>query len=267
MPAIPSIADHIIAELATAIAGAATHDELTQTFRLPPAEIGVSKPRRLRAFMIGLQQRDNAANGVLDLVSRILAPVRFRNKEDDRREVCESVNTVLAFIGAQVDEQGRIVPCIQARTISDAQRTALAMRQQLTERRVHHDVLRYCDAELIANNDFHAVLEATKSIAEKVRAKSGLREDGSELFTTAFLGKAPRLAINSLQTPTEQSEQRGFGNLLIGMAGMYRNVTAHAARAMWPMDGDDSLDVLTMASLVHRRLDLAQPTPPGFTLP
>ena len=128
-------------------------------------------------------------------------------------------------------------------------------------------MLRFCTEELVARDDFHAVLEAMKSIADKVRRKSGLREDGAELFTAAFLGRSPRLAINTLATPTEQSEQRGFSNLLIGLTGMYRNVTAHAARVLWPMDGDETLDVLTTASLAHRRLDLAQPTPPGFTLP
>ena len=267
MPSIPSIPDHILAELAGAVEDAASHGDLTQTFGLPIAEAGVSKVKRLRAHMLTIQMQDRAANRPLDLVARLLAPVRFRNDEDRYRRIRESANQVLAFVGVQVDDQGRVVASATARTITEAQRIAQSLRRLLYERRIHGDVLRFCTDELVALDDFHAVLEAMKSIAEKVRQKSSLCEDGAELFTVAFLGKSPRLAINSLRTPTEQSEQRGFGNVLIGLAGMYRNVTAHAARALWPMDGDETLDVLTTVSLVHRRLDLAQPTPVGFILP
>lgn len=267
MPTIPIISDHVVAELANAVEEAATHDALTQTFGLPLADAGISKAKRLRAHMKAMQSQYRAANGPLDLVARLLAPVRFRNDPVNHRRLCESANQVLAFIGVQVDEQGRIVASATARTITDAQRIAQALRRSLGERKIHPDVLRFCTEELIARDDFHAVLEAMKSIAEKVRRRSGLREDGAELFTTAFLGKSPRLALNTLASPTEQSEQRGFGNLLIGLAGMYRNVTAHAARVLWPMDGDETLDVLTTASLVHRRLDLVQPTPSGFIIP
>jgi uncharacterized protein (TIGR02391 family) len=42
-----------------------------------------------------------------------------------------------------------------------------------------HDVLRYCKEELVVDNYFHAVFEATKSVAEKVRSKTGLTTDGA----------------------------------------------------------------------------------------
>lgn len=36
---------------------------------------------------------------------------------------------------------------------------------------------------------------------------------------------------------------------------MFRNPTAHEARALWAMDQDDAEDLLSMVSLIHRRLD------------
>jgi uncharacterized protein (TIGR02391 family) len=51
---------------------------------------------------------------------------------------------------------------------------------------VHADVLRYCKAELLQENYFHAVFEATKSIAAKIRDLSGLASDGAELAQSAF---------------------------------------------------------------------------------
>ena len=58
--------------------------------------------------------------------------------------------------------------------------------------------------EFLQENYFHAVFEATKSLSEKVREKTGLQDDGSALFNTAFSVNNPRLALNTLQTFTEK---------------------------------------------------------------
>jgi uncharacterized protein (TIGR02391 family) len=105
---------------------------------------------------------------------------------------------------------------------------------------------------------FHAVLEATKSVASRIREMTGSGADGSALVTEAFsLGKTgvPIVAINQLRNETEKSEQTGFMNLLIGLFGTFRNPTAHAAKIEWEMPEEDALDILGLISLVHRKLD------------
>jgi uncharacterized protein (TIGR02391 family) len=124
-------------------------------------------------------------------------------------------------------------------------------------------VLRFCRAELLQKNYFHAVLEAAKSVADKIRAKSGLTSDGADLAKDAFaLGKSgrPVLAINSLCTDTEKGEQTGFMNLLIGFFGTFRNPPAHAPKIYWPIDERDALDILSLVSFVHRKLDNVRKT-------
>jgi uncharacterized protein (TIGR02391 family) len=76
------------------------------------------------------------------------------------------------------------------------------------------------------------------------------------------LGQAgiPILAFNSLKTDTEKSEQTGLMNLFIGTFGAFRNVTAHGPKILWDMKEQDALDLLTLVSLLHRRLDEAVPT-------
>ena len=64
-------------------------------------------------------------------------------------------------------------------TRPEAERRAQALKKDLTARGVHPDVLRFCRAELVADNYFHAVLEATKSIADKLRNRTGLFDDGA----------------------------------------------------------------------------------------
>lgn len=63
------------------------------------------------------------------------------------------------------------------------------------------------------------------------------------------------LAINPRGTVSERSEQSGFSNLVKGVFGMFRNTTAHEARIHWPMAKTDAEDLLTLVSLIHRRLD------------
>ena len=81
--------------------------------------------------------------------------------------------------------------------------------------------------------------------------------DGSDLVDAALGGSAPLLAINSLQTETERSEQRGFTNLIKGVFGTFRNVTAHTPRVCWAVKELDALDLLSTLSYIHRRLDTA----------
>ena len=130
-------------------------------------------------------------------------------------------------------------------------------------RPVHSDVLRYCRAELVEDDYFHAVFEATKSVAEKLREKAGLDSDGSTLVDDALgIGKAgtPRLAFNSLRTESERSEHKGLMNLIKGVFGAFRNTSAHAPRIHWQVTQQDALDILTTISLIHRRLDSAART-------
>jgi len=49
-----------------------------------------------------------------------------------------------------------------------------------------------------------------------------------------------------------------------GVVGMFRNPTAHELRAKRPMGRDDAEDLLSLTSLIHRRLDAAHMPPRQF---
>jgi uncharacterized protein Ymh len=63
--------------------------------------------------------------------------------------------------------------------LTEAQERANALKAKLRQRNVHPDVLVICRAELLQKNYFHAVFEATKSVADKIRTKPGLTSDGA----------------------------------------------------------------------------------------
>jgi len=114
------------------------------------------------------------------------------------------------------------------------------------------------EARFLQRDYFYAVLEASKSVAEKIRQKGGLSSDGATLVEQAFgipKGGYPLLAFNTLQLESEQSEHKGLVNLMKGLFGAFRNPTAHQPEHTWTIGEQDALDLLTIASLIHRRLD------------
>lgn len=217
-----------------------------------------TKRHRLYEALRIKQQQDRCSNNLIAFIKKVMSPVLYHKTPEDYVRFRNGLNVPLAFAGYYVDERGEVLPVAAARTLTEAQQRADRLQSELRRRQVHPDVLRFCRAELLQENYFHAVLEATKSVSAKITAKTGLTGDAGELAQRAFAsGKAglPYLAFNSLQTSTEQSEQSGLMNLFLGMFGTFRNVTAHGAKITWNVTEQDALDLLTLVSLLHRRLD------------
>ena len=149
----------------------------------------------------------------------------------------------------------------QRQTVRDLfgwKRRADDLRAELSRRNVHPDVLAFCRAELLQQNYFHAVLEASKSVADKLRRRANLTGDGSPLVDAACsLSSGPVIRFNSLSTEWERSEQTGIATLMKGLFSTFRNPAAHAPKVAWATSRSDALDMLTLASMLHRRLDEA----------
>lgn len=217
-----------------------------------------TKWKRLYNALVKMQNEKRYGNHVVAFIHKALRPVLHAESEGYYEFKREELNKILAFSGLNLGEDGEIKKIKKAHTISEAEERANKLKTKLNQRDVHVDILNFCKAELLNENYFHAVLEATKSVANKIRILSSLTNDGGELAKDAFsLGKLgkPILAINSLSTDTEKSEQKGFMNLLIGLFGTFRNPTAHAEKIYWPINEKDALDILSLLSLVHRKLD------------
>lgn len=217
----------------------------------------MTKWKRLYNAFVQRQNHSRNRRAILEFVRQALKPERYVRNADRFEVLRRNVNCALAFSGLAVDAAGKVCSCAQAQTLSEASKRAQDLRDGLTTRGVHPDVLRFCRAELVGDNYFHAVLEATKSVADKLRSRSGLIDDGANLVDKTLAGDTPMLAINPLSTESQRSEQRGFANLVKGTFGMFRNTTAHEARILWAINRADAEDLLSLVSLIHRRLDSA----------
>ncbi len=233
-------------------------------------QLGISDPfpaltkwKRLSSALDQRQVNDRCGNKVIEFILEAMRPVRFTGRTELFEERRSALNGVMVFEGLELRSDGNLIQGAAARTLDEAQQRAGRLRAELVKRNVHSEVLKYCRAELLQNNHFHAVLEATKSVSQKIRDKTGLTGDAGEVAELALApGKSgmPFLAFNTLQTDSELSEQKGLKNLMVGFFGTFRNTAAHAPKISWTMSEQDAFDLLTMASFLHRRLDGAART-------
>lgn len=215
----------------------------------------LTKWKRIYNALAIRQNEDNAGNKILAFISFAMEPARHICGSEAYRQKLLELNKVLSLRGMEFREDGNFHIVARAKTLSEAEQRASRLKEKLELRGVHSELLRYCSAEIISDNYFHAVLEACKGIASVIRLRTDLIYDGAELIDAAFGGSAPRLHINRFVTKTETDEQKGFVNLAKGLFGTFRNPVAHAAKIEWDMTEADALDLFSLASYVLRRID------------
>lgn len=217
-----------------------------------------TKWRRLEYVFTERQNCDRAGNAILRFVQEVLAPVNYVQNQDTFEDRRSRLNGILSFSGIQYRADGQFERITVAKTIDDAQKRVQSILPKLRQRGVHGRVLQYCTEELLKENYFHAVFEATKSLADRVRQMTNLEGDGTTLYDKAFSTSMPYLVLNKLQTESERSQQVGFCLMLKGINSMVRNVTAHTPKIKWIIEEDEAIDILTTISFLHKNLDNCQ---------
>ena len=260
MPNIPPISSNIIEMLARFCGELNTGSEISMFLlqaRLPDPDPQITKWKRLHNSFAAFQNEYHAADHIITYVKLALDPARYTNSRDLYLTRIGEVNPILAFIGLEFREDGKMYRVDKAKTLSEAVLRAQRLRTLLEQRKVHGDILKFAESEIASDNYFHTVLEAMKSVTAKIRSLTGIYADGADLIDNTLLGKKRCLAINPLKTASEQGEQTGFANLLKGLYGTFRNPTAHEPKIEWHLSEEDALDVLSVLSYVHRKLDNA----------
>jgi uncharacterized protein (TIGR02391 family) len=184
-----------------------------------------------------------------------MRPVRFSPAAEfeERRRL---LNERLLLSGFEVAEDGSLHRARAAAALSEAQRRADDIRAELSRRGVHPDVLAFCRAELMQQNYFHAVLEAAKSVADKLRTLTGVSGDGSPLVdATCSLSSGPPRDVQQPGHRLGAIRANRYCDFAQGFVQHFPE--SSSPRAEGPMDSvrRDALDMLTLASMLHRRLD------------
>lgn len=154
------------------------------------ADPGPTSTKWVRLHHAFVERQNKAQNrrAILEFMRQAMHPARHVKQPGRFEPMRANLNRALAFSGLAVDVGGQLIATDRVRTLSEAAHRAEELRDDLRRRGVHDDVLRFCRAELVADNYFHAVLEAAKSIADKLRSKTGLTDDGGRLVDAALGG-------------------------------------------------------------------------------
>lgn len=214
-----------------------------------------TKWKRLYNAFVTWQNKNQCSNHILKFIQNALQPVRYIGNEDVFLDRINEINKRISFIGFELSEKGKYKKVDKTNTISEAEQRANRLKYKLEQRNAHNHIFLYCKAELLVENYFHTVFEATKSVAERLREMTGLTNDGNQLAEVAFSTDNPLIKINNLTTSTDRSEHIGLCNLIKGVFGIIRNPTAHEPKIRFVIEEEVALDLLTTISYIHKRLD------------
>lgn len=254
------ILSNIIGETTTGLTNAEIHRLLLQAQMEDVLQPGVmtSKHDRLYNAFVKEIKTHHYSNNIVYFLQLFLDPARYIGKSDLFESRRSAVNKQLAFEGLEIDETGKAVILKEkASKLQDVELRVKGLHNKLEQRTAHPAIFAYCRAELIADNYFHAVMEANKGLFQRIRDISGVETDGIALIEQVF-SKNPIVIINNYQSQSEQNEHTGFCNLLKGLCSMFRNPLAHEPKVEWPISEQDALEILGIISYCHRRLDTAQ---------
>ncbi|MFN8152166.1 MAG: TIGR02391 family protein [Solirubrobacterales bacterium] len=262
---IPPFTTRTLEQISRSLGGAVTGSQLDRLFiaaNLRDRSGESTKWKRIHRTLEQHQGRTGKGTALIGFLHATFDPGGFSSStefEALRREI----NVPLTISGFEVRDDGRVRKLKAAKTLSEAEERADKLGTELSRRNVHPDVLKYSRSELLQDNYFHAVLEAAKSVAEKIRERTGLKGDGADLIDASCTLKhgMPPMAFNKLETESEQSEHRGLAMLCKGLFSTYRNPRAHVPRLKSTTSMAEALDMLTLASMLHRRIDEATVTP------
>lgn len=105
-------------------------------------------------------------------------PTALHVKNPTRRQFLQdALSERRSLMGRRVLDDGRVATAPRATTLDEASRLAGRLRTELVRRGTHPEVVRFCGEELVRQSIFHAVFEATKGLAERLRQERSLRSE------------------------------------------------------------------------------------------
>lgn len=220
-----------------------------------------TKWKRLKAYFIYAQKRLGNDSRVKDAIVHFMNPALFLRRSNEYNSYQKNLNKALSLVGLELTEKGVLREVMKAETLDEAQQKAQSLLRKVRDRNMHRCIEYYCRHELMREDYYDVVFEATKGVFDRIRELSFCEQlDGDKLIQAVFNISTPFLVFNGLVTESEQSEHKGFANLLRGIYGTFRNPTAHEVKLKWRSNEVQVLEILAAVSLIHRFLDQARPT-------
>ena len=229
---------------------------------IPDPGAGLTKRSRLMGGLLARQAKDHCGRSVIAFVQAAMDPLRYSGMGDLFESRREALGEVLESKGLEIKEDGKVRFRLKLRNTDEAQSKSIELSTELQRRTLHHEVLPSISPIVLEQGNFHVACEIARSVADRLRAISGLTCDGGELVDRALggltFGRLPLVALSTLKDDGERSEHNAFVAMIKGFLGAFRQTAGHGPRIPWPISDEDIIDLATTASFLHRRLDRAK---------
>lgn len=126
---------------------------------LTDTDPSITKWKRLYNAFVYYQNDAHCSNLILRFIQTVVHPSRYTD-EYAFESIRKHINEALAYSGYELQNNGKFRDIPQVSTISEAQQRANNLLDTLRCRGAHSEIFKYCTAELVDENYFHAVFEA-----------------------------------------------------------------------------------------------------------
>ena len=217
---------------------------------------GDSKSKRIYKCFINEVHRTNNDLKIVSFIEKALDPSRFA---DSKRydDVLNDINSVLLFMGCEINKSGKVKIVKKATTIDEVQERINALKNEAKKRNVHLEVLKYCKREYLDKDYFHAQFEASKGLFQRIRDLTNQNVDGTKLINGVFSTDEPMLILPNLKLTerTDKDEFLGYKHLFEYVVNAVRNPEGHTPRILESEELGECLDNFVIISRCHRFLD------------
>lgn len=147
----------IIGDTSEGLTGSQIGHALLQ-YGLKDVDPSNTKWKRLYNAFVESQKQRQCSNGILHFICNVVNPQGYSDNEKFEKTRLQ-INEILSYVGYELQQNGKYHVVKEASTISEAQSRANKLLYDLKARNAHPEIFKYCTAELVDKNYFHAVFE------------------------------------------------------------------------------------------------------------
>lgn len=216
-----------------------------------------TKWKRIYYTIVNEINKANSIAPFIKIIEDIMEPFIFRDNIESWKESKRDINRIIGFCGLELLDEGKVKSIKPIKTLQEAIDRTNSLLEKLQVYNIHEEIIKYCRPELLNENYFHSILEASKSVLQRIREMTNSSKDGNTLINEAFIVKNPAIVIreNLLKDEQERSQYQGLKSLLNTICYLYRNPTAHSSKLFNPSSEQDAIQAFLLISMAHRQLD------------
>lgn len=211
---------------------------------------------RINHAMVASQSAFRCGNKIIEIIEYVFHPTStWFIDVNHYNEEMKLINKCISFYGLELHTDGKIYPTVSTTSKREANERYDLLKSKLSERNIHPEIMKFCTQDIVNEDYFSIIFEASKSIYVKIRNMTGINLDGNKLIYNCFDLKFPIVVFNSLKSETEINLYNGLKNMLLSIAQLGRNPKAHTPKIYSYDNLDNCLDILNLISLAHKMLD------------